>query len=189
MQLVLNARNIAVGAALVVGGLYGYRSFYAGIDTRDVGKLIAAHRTSSPARRHIIRRRILEVYQSSQHYATVCRALRHRHPVTQAFAVQILAAKHERKALPQLLQMLAAPHTGPRVKAELARAFAQLPTLEAVPCLIALTSAEEEPAVRRAAHQTLVSLLGTGGQIRYGDGMRQRWSDWWEQNRRHVRLR
>jgi len=74
------------------------------------------------------------------------------------------------------------------VKGELARVFRGYPKKAAVPYLIALTDAKEERHVRVAAHDTLVRMLSTGAQIKFGDAMHQSWIEWWRDHKMGVKL-
>ena len=188
MQLTLNVRNALVGAALIAGGYYGYRGFFGDIQTEDIPTLIRVHRTSSALKRHSIRGRVLRLYKAPSDYATVVAALGHRSATTRAFAVEILAATGERRAVRKLVEMLRNRAADPRVKEQLAHAFALLPSKAAVPRLIELTAATEEQDVRIAAHNALREMLGTGAQVKFGDGVRTRWTLWWRDHRGSVRI-
>jgi len=186
MQLIFNFRNVAIGAVLAAGAYYGHRSFFADIGSRDVAKLVRSYREAQPARQLLIKRRILELYQPSHDYDTFFNALDSPSPITQALAAAVLAAKGERRAVPKLLDLLRDTGRAETVTAEVAAAFALLPTREAVPRLIELTDVREPIAVRSAAHNTLRELTRTGGEIKFGDATRQHWSLWWRDHPNSV---
>lgn len=188
MQFNLSLRNAVVVAAILAAGYYGYRGFYGDIQTDDIASLVRVHRASSALKRHAIRSRVLRLYKRQDDYATVLAALGHRSAMTQAFGVEILAAKRERRAIPKLVAMLGNRSADPRVKEQLARAFAVLPSKAAVPRLIDLTAKEEEHDVRVAAHTALREMLKTGAQLKFGDGVRTRWMLWWRDHKGGVRI-
>jgi len=186
VQVVFNFRNVVAGGALFVAAWYGYDTLFGDIGTRDVGKLMRAHRDAQGARQLIIKQRILAVYSSARDYPTVLRALDSASPVTQALAVEILAAERERRAVPTLLEALENPERPDIVKEQLAHAFASLLVTEAIPRLIELTDIREAREVRAAAHSALRALTGVGGEIGLGDGTREMWSLWWRSHRDSV---
>lgn len=179
MQLVLSFKNVVIGTAIVVAGYYGYRNFVADIKTTDLRKLIRSHRDSQAARQVVIKRRILALYQSGRDYKVVVDALDSPSPISQALAVEVLAAKYEDKALPRVLEMLRDPDRADIVKAELANATAEFKAKTAIPRLIELTSTTEPQPVRAAAHNALQTLTGTRGEVKFGDAARQHWTLWW----------
>ena len=179
MQLIFNAKNVIVGAVLVAGGYYGYRSFFADIETRDMPKLVRTFRDSQPARQLLIKQRILGLYQPSRDYDLFARELNSTSPITQALAVSVITAKGEGRAMPALLQMLRDPQRADIVKEEVARAFSVFRTKDAIGRLIELTDTSEPLGVRSAAHNTLKALTGVGGEIKLGDATREHWSLWW----------
>jgi HEAT repeat protein len=188
MQLLFSARNVIIAGAVAAAAYYGYKSFYGDIETRDMNKLFQAHRLASTIKRQAVRRRILGLYDPDEHYGTFLKALEHRSPVTQALAVDVLTEKLERRAVPELLEMLADPYQDGQVKASLAMAFRVFPRKAAIPHLIRLTKAEEEHDARVAAHDTLVELLKTGAQVKFGDAMHQHWTEWWRDHGGDVKL-
>ena len=191
MQFTFTVKNLIVGSALIAGAVYAYNSFYKDIDTKDMRKLIREHRSSSAARQHVIRTRARDLYRPDEHFGIVVEALDHTSPVTQAFAVDILAANPQAKALPKLLAMLNDTTRQPSVKAELARAFRveQFWTKKAIPRLIKLTDEKEDIEVRGAAHNTLQAISGTGARITLGVGTREKWNDWWDADGRKLKLK
>jgi len=178
MQLVFNVRNTVVIAAVVVGGYYCYHNVFADVDARDVATLMKLHRNSDATRQLILKRRILNVYNSSRDYDVVVRALDGYSPATQALAVEVLAEKVERRAVPKLLEMLGEPSRDDLVKEALAHAFGRLGLREAIPRLVELTDMCEAPAVRAAAHNALRDLTGAGGQIKLSGATREHWTLW-----------
>ncbi len=187
MQLILNFRNVVVGTTLVVAGYYGYRGLVADIQTDDVARLFRSHRDAQPARQVIIKRHLLAVYQRRRDFRRVVHALDYPSPVSQALAVEVLASKCEREAVPRLLKMLHDARRDDLVKQELAGAMAVFKSPDAVPRLIELTDATEAPAVRSAAHDALRSLTGAGASVKFGDATRQHWTLWWRDHRTVVR--
>jgi len=179
MQVVLNFRNVVVGTALLVGVYYGHRTLFADMNTRDMGKLIRSYRDAQPARQLLIKRRILDLYQPARDYETFLAALDSPSPVTQAFAVDVLAAKGEQRALPKLLEMLRDPDRTDIVKQELASACSRFPTKDAVPRLIELTDLSEPLAVRSSAHSALRAITQCGGEMKLGEATREHWTLWW----------
>jgi hypothetical protein len=179
MQLILSVRNVAVGTALLVGAYYGHRALFADMSTRDMGKLIRSYRDAQPARQLLLKRRIIDLYQPAHDYETFLAALDAPSPVTQALAVEVLAAKGERRAVPRLLSMLSDPGRTDIVQQELANAFARFPTREAVARLIELTDVAEPLAVRSAAHNTLRTITRCGGEIKLSEASREHWTLWW----------
>jgi hypothetical protein len=179
MQLVLNFRNVVVGTALIVAGYCAYRSFGADLQTDDVRRLIRRHREAPPARQLILKRRILAVYQGSRDRPIVVQVLDSPSPISQALAVDVLAAKREREALPTLLEMLAEPERPDLTKEALASAMADFGARTTIPRLIELTDTREATPVRSAAHEALRTLTGAGAAIKFGDATRQHWTLWW----------
>ncbi|MFW6108712.1 MAG: HEAT repeat domain-containing protein [bacterium] len=179
MQLVLNFKNVVVGTALITAGYCAYRSFGADLQTNDVRVLIRRHREAPPGRQLILKRRILALYQGSRHRSIVLDALDSPSPVSQALAVEVLAARHERDTLPRLLEMLCEPDRPDLTKEALARAMADFEARRGIPRLIELTDTREAIPVRTAAHESLRSLTGAGAAIKFGDATRQHWTLWW----------
>lgn len=188
MQILLSFRNVAVVTVIAVAGYYGYKSFYGDIETKDIGKLLNAHRLASSFKRGTIRARVAKLYRPGKDYGTLTKALDHRSPVTQALAVSVLVELGEQRAIDKFLDMLKEGTRAPEVKEELARVFRGYPKKAAVPYLIALTDAKEERDVRVAAHDTLVRMLSTGAQIKFGDAMHQSWIEWWRDHKMGVKL-
>jgi len=178
MQFVLNFRNCAIAIILLVGGYYCYRNVFADVDSKDVAALIRAHRRAPHSRQMILKRRILSVYDSARDHDTVARCLDSASIQTQALAIEIFAESVEQRAVPKLLEMLRDPTRDDLVKETLAAAFTSLRAEAAVPRLVELTDTSEGPGVRSAAHRTLRSLTGAGGQIKLSKATRQHWEIW-----------
>jgi hypothetical protein len=187
MQVVLNFKNVMVGTALLAAGYYGYKGFAANVETDDVGKLLRNYRQAPPAHRILIRRRILSLYDSGRDCKAVVRALDSPSPLSQALAVEVLAAKHERGTAPRLLAMLDEPDRDDIVKEKLAEALAAFGSREAIPRLIELTDTAEARDVRIAAHTALQALTGAGAGIKFGDATRQHWTLWWRDHATRAR--
>ena len=186
MQFVVSFRNVAVGTALVVAGYYGYRGFFADVQTGDLTKLVRSHRQASAAQRLLFRRRILAVYHRDHDRQFLVECLESSSPVTQALAVEVLGVKREYKVLPKLREMLGESEREDTVKAELAKAVASLGCREAIPRLIELTDSRQDRDVRMAAHNALEALTGAGANVKFGDATRQHWSLWWRDHHQVV---
>ncbi|MFC1806618.1 HEAT repeat domain-containing protein [Planctomycetota bacterium] len=186
MQLIFSFRNVAVGTALVVAGYYAYRGFVADIETNDVRLLVRAHHEARPARRVIIKHRILRVYTGSRDYKAMFRTLDSPSPVSQALAVEVLVARGQQKALPKLREMLDNPKRDGLVKEALARAMGTLKVREAIPRLIELTDAAEPHDARLAAHGALQSMTDVGAGVKFSEAARQNWTLWWRDHRNVV---
>ena len=178
MQFVFNFRNCLTLALVLAGGYYCYHNVFADVASRDVSKLVRAHRAAEPTRRLIIERRILSIYESSKDYDTLVRSLDSPSPITQGLAASVLAEKVERQAVPTLLQMLAEPDRTDNVKEALARGAGLLGLRQAIPRLVELTDKAEAPDVRSAAHHALQALTGAGAQIKLSDATRDHWTLW-----------
>ncbi|MFW6107208.1 MAG: HEAT repeat domain-containing protein [bacterium] len=187
MQLVLNAKNVCLGAVVIAAGYYGYRNLYGDIRSKDTAELLRAHRSAQPARQLIIRRRILTIYESQRDYETIVHALGNTSPTTQALAVAILREKGERRAVPRLLDMLEDPDRADIVKEELAATMGEFEFLEAVPRLIELTDTREAQDVRIASHNALKILTGAKGEMKLSDATRQHWTLLWRDHPKRPR--
>jgi len=178
MQLTMNFRNTVLLLLIVVVGWWWYRTEFGVLSSSDVSKLIRSHRQAEPVSQGAIKLRIMTVYKSNRDYDTVFLALDSASVTTQVLAVDIIAEKVERRAVPKLLAMLNDPNRAEVVKEALANALGALKIDEAMPRLVELTDRAEAPGVRAAAHNALQRLTGAGAQIKLGDSTRENWTLW-----------
>ncbi len=178
MQLSVNFKSVVVVAILIGVVAWVYTQFVAPLQSSDVAKLIRAHRGAEPARQAALKHRIMTVYKSAKDYATVKDALDSPSSTTQALAVEILAEKVERNAVPKLLDMLNDPDRAEPVRAALANAMGSLAVREAIPRLVEMTDKAEPPGVRAAAHHALLKMTGAGAQVKLGESTREQWTLW-----------
>lgn len=179
-----NAKTIIVIVALIAVAYFAYTKFYGGMETEDIGKLIEMHRSAATMKQRVIVKRVIKLYTRQEHYDLLAAALDDDSSHTQALAVEVLAAKHERPALPKLFAMLKDPRRHPTVTEQVVNAFGVMRTekgsafIKVVDRLIELTDDAQPHNVRVAAHDLLKDLLKTG-VVKFGDGMRSRWEDVW----------
>ena len=186
--MVLNVKTVFVGAAVIIGGYYGYRHFYGDIQNKSVAKLIRLHAESEPARQLIIKRRILSIYSPSRDYEVVARALDSPNPATQTLAIAVIRDRNERRATPTLVEMLDDERRTDVVMAELASAMADLNVTDAISRLIELTDKKEPQSVRAAAHSALKALTGAKGEMKLSGATREHWTLLWRDHRqRHAK--
>jgi hypothetical protein len=181
MQVNLSIRNIVIIIVLAAAGWYAYQQYYGGLEGKDVGQLLALypHETRKQAG---IESRINSQYRPLKHYKIVAEALDAREPALRGLAVRVLTRNRAEQAVPKLRAMLSTPSTEHALRVDVAKAFQVFSTskeaLKAVPRLIELTAGREEPELRAAAHDSLLAILETN-DVRYGDGMRERWQQYW----------
>jgi HEAT repeat protein len=126
----------------------------------------------------VIKLRIMTTYNHARDYNTVVRELESHSSETQALAIEVLAEKVERGAVPKLVEVLRDPARSEAVKAAAAAAMGPLGVSEAIPRLVELTDRSEAPAVRGAAHNALLRLTDAGAQVKLGDNTREQWDNW-----------
>jgi len=176
--MALNFKNTALLVLLLAAGYYCYDLYFGELQTGDVAKLIRMHRRAEPGAQALLKHKIMSVYSSLRDYPVVLRALDSPSPTTQRLAVQILAEKVERRALPKLLEMLDDAARPEPVKQALATAMGNLGITKAIPRLVELTDAAEAQSVRVAAHHALLKLTNAGGQVKLGANTREQWTLW-----------
>ena len=188
MQVNLGPKNLIIGAAIIVACYVGYNAFFGDIQTNDVPTLLRVHRQATSIKQAAIKRRLLSIYDHGLHYGPLVDALDHQNPITQALAVEILAAKGKSEALATFVTMLTSASREPQVDAALARAMGACckndAVLDAVDRLIELTDDKAPHAVRVAAHDALVAILESGARVKFGDSMRTRWREVWRDHRK-----
>lgn len=188
MQVNLGPKNLIIGAAILVAGYVGYRAFFGDIQTRDVPTLLRVHRTATSLKQAAIKRRLLSIYDHGLHYGPLFDALDHADPVTQALAVEVLAAKGKSEALPTFVALLVSASREAQVDAALARAMGACckndAVLDAVDRLVELTDDKAPHEVRVAAHDALVAILESGARVKFGESMRTRWREVWRDHRK-----
>jgi len=150
MQLSVNFKSVVVVAVVVAGGVYAYQLLFADLQSGDVAKLMRKYRDADSASQRLLKHRIMTVYKSARDYATVARALDSPTSSIQALAVEILAEKVERAAVPKLVEMLNDPTRSEAVREALANAIGLLGVREAMPRLVEMTDKAEPPGVRAA---------------------------------------
>lgn len=176
--MVLNFRNAVVLALLAAVAYLIYREHFPGLGDSDVAKLVRQHRSADPAAQTLLKHRIMTLYSPVRDYPTVIKMLDSASPTTQTLAIEVLAEKVERRALPTLLEMLADTARAEPVKQALATAMGGLSVREALPRLVELTDLAEPQGVRAAAHNALLKLTEAGAQVKLGANTREQWTLW-----------
>ena len=192
--MIVSFKTVVVIAILATIGYFAYTKFYGGLDTEDIGELMEMHRTTGGTRQKLIVHRVEKLYKHDEHYGMMATALDHVHFRTQILAVQVLTTKHERDAMGKLFKMLNDSKRHPAVTVQVVKAFGVMRTkktpalIKIVERLIELTDSSRPHEVRAAAHSVLKDLLDTG-VVKFGTGMRTRWSEVWEDRKTTLKAR
>lgn len=191
--MTFNFKTIVIIAVLITVGYFAYTKFYGGLDTEDIGELIEMHRAVGETKQKLIVDRVVKLYKHNEHYEMIVAALDHGDFNTQALAVQVLATKHERQAMPKFFKMLKDTKRHSAVTVQVVKAFNVVRTtkrpalIKIVERLIELTDSSQTHEVRAAAHAVLKDLLDTG-VVKFGEGMRTRWAEVWEDRKTTFRV-
>jgi len=192
MQMTFTPKTVFIAAVVVGAAYFGYTTFLSDLETDDVSELLRIHRDSSSAKKPLVKKRILAVYDTDKHYQLLYEAVDGESPTTQALAIEVLTAKSAEPALGKFIDTLTTKSRTPDVDRALAEAMGAFHANQAVvaacPTLIEMTDASVEHEVRKAAHDALVAILESGAQVKFGTGMKTRWDDLWFGHRKRKEL-